>query len=195
MAAASEDIGDEEINEAEFELAEDTDLNEEELDLNVSRKMSIRALNVATMHRFSPGSIIDGEKRLSNEVGANSPRGGQDYQVPGGAFPPKPLHKPSLLLRASSLLQANAVRKSSIGRYSRMTGSRVSNLKAQFQNSFVSAGRDSTFDVNVSIEEEEALPGIIGMSVHRCSMIKKYNIETFFSPAKQNHRRAFTAES
>ena len=178
-------------------MAEDTDLNEEELDLNVSRKMSIRALNVATMHRFSPGSIIDGEKRLSNEVGANSPRGGgQDYQqIPGGVFPPKPQHKPSLLLRASSLLQANAVRKSSIGRYSRMTGSRVSNLKAQFQNSFVSAGRDSTFDVNVSIEEEESLPGIIGMSVHRCSMIKKYNIETFFSPAKSNHRRAFTAEN
>ena len=41
----------------DFELAEDTDLNEEELDLNVSRKMSIRALHVATMHRFSPGSI------------------------------------------------------------------------------------------------------------------------------------------
>ena len=130
--AMSEDLGDEEINEGDFELAEDTDLNEEELDLNVSRKMSIRALNVATMHRFSPGSIIDGEKRLSNEVGANSPRGGQDTFIPGGAFPPKPQHKPSLLLRASSLLQANAARKSSIGRFSRITGSHVSNLKAQF---------------------------------------------------------------
>ena len=50
----SEDLG-EDANE--FELAEDTDLNEDELDLNVSRKMSIRALHVATMHRFSPGSI------------------------------------------------------------------------------------------------------------------------------------------
>lgn len=46
-------------------MCEDTDLNEEELDLNVSRKMSIRALNVATMHRFSPGSVKEG-KRLSN---------------------------------------------------------------------------------------------------------------------------------
>ena len=128
--AMSENLGDEEINEGDFELAEDTDLNEEELDLNVSRKMSIRALNVATMHRFSPGSIIDGEKRL--EFGANSPRGGQDTFIPGTAFPPKPQHKPSLLLRASSLLQANAVRKSSIGRFSKLTGSRVSNLKAQF---------------------------------------------------------------
>ena len=128
--AMSENLGDEEINEGDFELAEDTDLNEEELDLNVSRKMSIRALNVATMHRFSPGSIIDGEKRL--EFGANSPRGGQDNFIPGSAFPPKPQHKPSLLLRASSLLQANAVRKSSIGRFSKLTGSRVSNLKAQF---------------------------------------------------------------
>ena len=36
-------------NDDAFELAEETDLNEEELDLNVSRKMSIRALNVATM--------------------------------------------------------------------------------------------------------------------------------------------------
>lgn len=58
VAVSSENLGDEEINENEFDLCEDTDLNEEELDLNVSRKMSIRALNVATMHRFSPGSII-----------------------------------------------------------------------------------------------------------------------------------------
>lgn len=35
-------------------MAEETDLNEEELDLNVSRKMSIRALNVATMLKFRP---------------------------------------------------------------------------------------------------------------------------------------------
>jgi predicted lipoprotein len=55
------------------------------------------------------------------------------------------------------------------------------------------SGRDSLFDMNVSVDEEEALPGIVGMSVHRCSMIKKYNIETFFSPAKQmHHRRAAT---
>ena len=71
-AAASEDLNDDEIAEApalnnsEFELAEDTDLNEDELDLNVSRKMSIRALNVATMHRFSPGSIDVGQQRISN---------------------------------------------------------------------------------------------------------------------------------
>lgn len=64
-ANASEDLKEDEIAEVEpnddFELAEDTDLNEEELDLNVSRKMSIRALNVATMHRFSPGSIPTSE--------------------------------------------------------------------------------------------------------------------------------------
>ena len=68
MAAASEDLCEEEINEDDdggFDMCEDTDLNEEELDLNVSRKMSIRALNVATMHRFSPGSVKEG-KRLSN---------------------------------------------------------------------------------------------------------------------------------
>ena len=41
-------------------MAEDTDLNDDELDLNMSRKMSIRALNVVTMHRFSRGSITNG---------------------------------------------------------------------------------------------------------------------------------------
>ncbi len=59
------------------------------------------------------------------------------------------------------------------------------------QASFVS-GRDSLFDMNVSVDEEDSIPGIIGMSVHRCSMIKKYNIETFFSPAKMQHRRTAT---
>ena len=74
--AASEDLGDDEIGEDqnEFDLAEETDLNEEELDLNMSRKISVRALNVLTMHRFSPGSIIGDGKRLSFE-GLNSPRG------------------------------------------------------------------------------------------------------------------------
>jgi len=68
----------------------------------------------------------------------------------------------------------------------------VSNLRSLKQQSVVS-GRDSTFDISVD-EEEGSIPGIIGMSVHRCSMIKKYNIETFFSPAKM-HRRAITTET
>lgn len=63
----SENLGEEEIAEDAFATAEDTDLNEEELDLNVSRKMSIRALNVVTMHRFSPGSITAGAGRISND--------------------------------------------------------------------------------------------------------------------------------
>jgi len=84
--AASEDLAAEEIAEDnEFALAEDTDLNEQELDLDVSRKMSIRALNVATMHRFSPGSITDGEKRISltGYTGGNSsPYGGEASSFP-----------------------------------------------------------------------------------------------------------------
>lgn len=85
-AAESENLGDDEIGEAaDFDLAEDTDLNEEELDLNVSRKMSIRALNVATMHRFSPGSITNGSQRISN-VGLRV--GDQGSQLSG--MPPKP---------------------------------------------------------------------------------------------------------
>lgn len=174
-AAYSEDLKEDEIGEVEdFEVAEDTDLNEEELDLNVSRKMSIRALNVATMHRFSPGSITDGTLRTSlsgiHRFDAN--------------VPPRPTHKPSLLLRASNQL----LQRSTLNRASRLSQLRVSNLMNLKQHSAVS-GRDSTFDV--SVEEEDAIPGIIGMSVHRCSMIKKYNIETFFSPAKM-HRRTVT---
>lgn len=65
-------------------------------------------------------------------------------------------------------------------------------MKNQKAGSFAE-GRDSTFDVNLSADDEDQINGIIGMSVHRCSMIKKYNIETFFSPAK-THRRVATAE-
>ena len=104
----------------------------------------------------------------------------------------KPISKPSLLNRASNLMQANA-RKSNLNRISRLTQSRISGLKNQKQNSFIE-GRDSTFDVNLSVDDEDGIPGIVGKSQHRCSMIKKYNIETFFSPSMKMHRRATTAE-
>lgn len=90
-------------------------------------------------------------------------------------------------------MQANA-RKSTLNRLSRMTQNRVSGLKnTQKQGSSFVDGRDSTFDVNLSVDDDDQINGIVGMSVHRCSMIKKYNIETFFSPTKM-HRRAVTAE-
>jgi len=45
-------------DDEEFATAEETDLNDEDLNDDFSRKMSIRALNVATLHRpFAPGSI------------------------------------------------------------------------------------------------------------------------------------------
>ena len=70
-----------------------------------------------------------------------------------------------------------------------MTMSRISNLKnTQKQGSILS--RDSTLDANLDLEEEEGI-GMIG-NMHRCSMIKKYSMDTFFSPEKM-HRRAFTA--
>ena len=75
--------------------------------------MSVRALNVMTMHRFSPGSIIGGGQRMSF-VGLNSPRGGE-VEISAA----KPLHKPSLLGRASNLMQANA-RKSNLNRISKL---------------------------------------------------------------------------
>ena len=96
-----------------------------------------------------------------------------------------------MLLRASNVIQANARKSNLNGRASRV--SRVSTLKYQNTQASVVSGRDSTFDVNVSVEEEDAIPGIIGMSVHRCSMIKKYSIETFFTPGK-THKRSATAE-
>lgn len=76
----------------DFEPEEDTDLNEEELDENFSRKMSIRALNVAMLHRFSPGSITD---RVSKGVSIRP----SDHS----GLPPRPT-KNSMLLRASNLL-------------------------------------------------------------------------------------------
>ena len=52
------------------------------------------------------------------------------------------------------------------------------------------------FDGNVSDDEDEGgIPGSVGLSVHRCSMIKKYSIETFFTPGKAQHRRAITTEA
>ena len=115
--AASEDLGEDEIAEGEcqneFDLAEDTDLNEEELDLNMYRKMSIRALNVVTMHRFSPGSIIGGGQRMSF-VGLKDADGNTQNAVK------PPPHKSSLLVRASNLM-ANAARKSTLNRISKMT--------------------------------------------------------------------------
>lgn len=48
---------------------------------------------------------------------------------------------------------------------------------------------------NCSVDDEEGnIGGIVGLSVHRCSMIKKYSMETFFSPAKGGHKRAATHE-
>ena len=41
----------------DFDPEEDTDLKDDELDEDISRKMSIRALNVGTMHRYSPGPM------------------------------------------------------------------------------------------------------------------------------------------
>lgn len=55
-------------------------------------------------------------------------------------------------------------------------------------------GRDSMFDVSVE-DDDFSIPGFVGMSAHRCSMIKKYNIETFFSPAKTTHNRVVATET
>ena len=85
---ASEDLGESEVGE-EFALAEDTDLNEEELDLNVSRKMSIRALNVLTMHRFSPGSIRKGNDKDRVSTAGLYGLHQQDTLAANPNFPPK----------------------------------------------------------------------------------------------------------
>ena len=56
-------------------------------------------------------------------------------------------------------------------------------------------------DENLDIEDDEGVPGFGALSAHRCSMVKKYNIETFFSPstsakmAAQHKRTATAAEN
>ena len=102
-----------------------------------------------------------------------------------------------MLVRASNLLVNNS--KQRISRISNLTKGRKreSNVFNEInaiakQSSILS--RDS--EANLEVDEDEtgvnSLLGI-GRSVHRCSMIKKYNIDTFFTPAKQ-HRRAITTE-
>ena len=52
----------------EFDPEEDTDLNDDELDEDIPRKMSIRALNVGMMHKFSPGKVITNYNTSSGAV-------------------------------------------------------------------------------------------------------------------------------
>ena len=103
-----------------------------------------------------------------------------------------------MLVRASNLLVNNS--KQRISRISNLTKGRKreSNVFNEInaiakQSSILS--RDS--EANLEVDEDEtgvnSLLGI-GRSVHRCSMIKKYNIDTFFTPAKQ-HRRALTTDT
>lgn len=103
-----------------------------------------------------------------------------------------------MLVRASNLLVNNS--KQRISRISNLTKGRKreSNVFKEVnglakQSSILS--RDS--EANLEVDEDEtgvnSLIGI-GRSVHRCSMIKKYNIDTFFTPAK-HHRRAITTET
>jgi len=47
----------------------------------------------------------------------------------------------------------------------------------------MSRDSDANFSLDDGLDEETTL-GVVGMSAHRCSMIKRYNIETFFTPGK-----------
>ena len=69
---------------------EDTDLKDDELDENYSRKMSIRALNVNMLQRYTPNSVVKaGFGQISNKA------------VP---FESKAIPRKSMLNRASSLI-------------------------------------------------------------------------------------------
>lgn len=114
-------------DEDAFALAEETDLNEEELDLNVSRKMSIRALHVASMLRFPAQNLsknyttrTEQKPASHSRLAVNAPL--NQANAANGYLPPKqPLyHRPSLLLRASNL-----IRRSSLNH----RASRISNLR------------------------------------------------------------------
>ena len=105
-------------------------------------------------------------------------------------MPPRPTGT-SMLVRASSLLVNNSQK-----RISCLSKGRKSNVFKEVETIAKQASmisRDS--DANLSVDEEDGvINNLIGRSVHRCSMIKKYNIETFFTPAK-HHRRAITTET
>jgi len=108
-----------------------------------------------------------------------------------------------MLVRASLLLE-NRLRPSllvnngqkRVSRISALSKPRKSNVFKEVsgiakQASMIS--RDSEANLSVGDEEDSGISTLVGRSVHRCSMIKKYSIETFFTPAKQ-HRRAITTE-
>jgi hypothetical protein len=51
------------------------------------------------------------------------------------------------------------------------------------------------FDEEADLVPDESEEGLVqvGKSAHRCSMIKKYNIKTFFTPSKER-KTAFQTE-
>ena len=108
-----------------------------------------------------------------------------------------------MLLRASSVLvnqtksRASVVAKSKKGQGLNPGGQ--NGTSPGFSKTLNLGKQPSIFSesemANCSVDEEESNIGaIIGMSVHRCSMIKKYSMETFFTPAKGGHKRAATHE-
>jgi len=48
-----------------FAPAEDTDLNDDDLEEHSHRMMSVRALNVNILHRYSPGSKLTNDKQYN----------------------------------------------------------------------------------------------------------------------------------
>lgn len=133
--------------------------------------MSIRALNINTLHRFTPGFAKRTDK---SDVSASS--------VP----------RKTLLSRASDFILQKA--SAAVERHSKLRISKLQQkptspvfkpVKEESEQLGFEVSRDS--DANLSVDEDERDLGRLGMSAHRCSMIKKYSIETYFlgpSPRK-----------
>ena len=67
-------------------------------------------------------------------------------------------------------------------------------MKEEADNQGFEVSRDS--DANLSVDEDDRDLGRLGMSAHRCSMIKKYSIETYFlGPSPRKPRIEQTQQS
>jgi hypothetical protein len=142
-------------NEDVFAPAEETDLNEEELEEHSQRKMSVRAINV--LQRFAPGAG------------------------------PKSREKPrvSMLSHASALIvnKANAERQSKLLQNQSPTSPVRSPVFKPSTDEAVLRKQSSNISNSseeMVVDEDEQNFARFGHSAHRCSMIKKYNIDTYF---------------
>lgn len=132
------------------------------MDEHANRMMSVRALNVNILKRYSPG---------------------QSFQT-------KPRPRQSLLSLASDFIVQKVTE-----RQSKLRAIKPKTPQSPVFKPVTDADRQSNdSDANLSVDEDEKDMARYGHSAHRCSMIKKYNLDTYFlgpSPNKDKHNRPY----